>query len=333
MKLTPQTKEAVRKLVALWDNGSVKQKIGLIAARGKTLPDGSYLPYVVGEGASEDFDIPMECLEELHHVKLIVLEERRKTDSKLSKTRGLQINERRVGWNILLLEELKEIVRNDFQSSNGGNTKLKYRHLSEGAKSLARKLVEHKVAGKIGVSLDLRLLRGGDTIMSVMPLDLKNDIHITPEELRYFDELASMGLLATSGFGETLTIKLQPSLFDAVENDFTDIDYSSPPTHTLINIQSPILGPVGFNTGSGSFQQIQNLQISFPELRKLLVELGLDSPELSSLIDEVEQHPNDKNHIQLALELLNRGISRLSDYGGAVAALQLAIQFITGLRI
>ncbi|KAB2854313.1 MAG: hypothetical protein F9K46_17130, partial [Anaerolineae bacterium] len=207
MKLTPQTKEAVRKLVALWDNGSVKQKIGLIAARGKTLPDGSYLPYVVGEGASEDFDIPMECLEELHHVKLIVLEERRKTDSKLSKTRGLQINERRVGWNILLLEELKEIVRNDFQSSNGGNTKLKYRHLSEGAKSLARKLVEHKVAGKIGVSLDLRLLRGGDTIMSVMPLDLKNDIHITPEELRYFDELASMGLLATSGFGETLTIK------------------------------------------------------------------------------------------------------------------------------
>lgn len=318
MNLTSEGKDTARNIVKLWDEKKIPRSFQLRAYWERDASGKNITKY---RSDFPEFIFSIDCLEELGEARLI---------------RFIKIFEQPMtfkGWKVTLLQDLRDAVESNFRIQNEQRVKMKYRHLSVEAKALASKLVEHKVAGKIGMSLDFRLLRGGDTIMSVMPLDLKNDIHITPEELRYFDELASMGLLATSGFGETLTIKLQPSLFDAVENDFTDIDYSLPPTHTQINIQSPILGPVGFNTGSGSFQQTQNLQISFPELRNLLVDLGLDSPELSSLIDEVERHPDDKNRVQLALELLNKGISRLSDYGGAVAALQLAIQFISGLKI
>lgn len=327
MKLTPQTKEAARKLVTLWDNGSIKQKIWLIAVRGKTLTDGSWLPYVVGEGASEDFDIPMECLEELHHVKLIVLEERSKTDSKLSKTRGLQINERRVGWNILLLEELKEIVRNDFQSTNGGNTKLKYRHLSEGAKSLAKKLVSHNKNGEIGWQVEFLEFTTGD----IMRKNSNDNINISLPEVRYFKELEAFGLLQIYKIPEGFGIKLTKKLLDAVESDFSELETEISP-QTQVNINSPVFGSFGLNTGSGVFQQSQNIQIHFQELRKILEDLGYQNDlELNELVEQAENEPSDENRFRLAARLLNKGISTLSDYGGAASAVQLAMQFLHGV--
>jgi len=132
----------------------------------------------------------------------------------------------------LVEQAIIEAVDRDFSVASPPKTvmddpgaKLKYRHLSEEAKNLAVKLVQHKKSGKISWSVDFILLLGDDTILGVIPVDAVNDIQISPDELRLFDDLNGVNLLGVEKISQDeLRISFTQSLLDAVEDNFSELE-------------------------------------------------------------------------------------------------------------
>lgn len=95
IKLTPEAKEAARALVAAWNAGEVDQQFSIVEIHGDDQVLGSF---VFSDAGHSDFDAP-----------------RRSLLSELAQLRLLRITQiKRDTWEILLLQELRDAVQNDF---------------------------------------------------------------------------------------------------------------------------------------------------------------------------------------------------------------------------
>lgn len=210
--------------------------------------------------------------------------------------------------------------------------KLRYRHLSDEGKALARKLVEAQKENEINRKFELILFHGDDTLMGVMPMDTADSFGLSPNEFRIIEYMDTLGLVSVGtslNNPRNITVTLLDAIFDAVDGDFSELEPSSAPTFQITNQG----GQVGINTGSGNFSQTQTVGDSVQELRAILERLNLLDEKFASLLDDVEADPSPSKIEQLTESTYYKLVEIVSNVGGASGVISVLAQIFKALPL
>jgi UDP-N-acetylglucosamine 2-epimerase len=210
------------------------------------------------------------------------------------------------------------------------NGKLKYRHLSEDAKDLGRKLVLANKNKEINRAFDMSFFFGGGEIVGVMVWGNGNENIINEDNLFALEELASENLVVLIEISlEKRRVQLNTALFDAVAENFNILE-PQPASYNTFNINAPT-EQLAIHTGSGGINQAKTIQATATDIRQLLTKLNIDDEEINSLLDKVESNPTDNSVRLLSSKVAYKAMEILSNTGGAGAALAAVYQIVKSL--
>lgn len=330
MYLREETREAAKQLLSLHESGKLPLKFRLV----RTGWNNEEIPYQVETKVrlsmdSAKLEIPIAIFEELANYKLIQLNETIKEEQKPKGRSGFSIRRVSTGWDILLLPYEMERAINAVK-------KLKYRHLSQEAKSLAFDLIQYRKENKLDRVFKLALFWGSSGISGLVVWNKNghSSVQLKPEHVHYMQELASENLLRIEENAEKdWNIELTKKLFDAVDNNFSEIEDnvdSIPPIHFDFR-GSNISGQVAVNTGSGNLHQTQNIVTSIAELKELMQRLNGIDEKLESLFTRAEKEPTEENIKLLSGQVAYKAAEILANTGGAVTALATVYKFVEAI--
>jgi hypothetical protein len=276
--LTEETKAAAKKLVEVWNAGKLKQRPYKI-----TGPEASLTELSVRGVLEKDGYPPASVLRELEKFNLVEIVTERGPD--------------RITYiGILLLEELRYAVENDFEVSEfyqQGGVKMARCSLSDRQKDLLRSIAPGLKDGT--VDTEWSIFTGDDRIIAIMGLDRDGKLwqEMWEDKVRFSDFAAFERCGFFQQAGKDRFILFEQAIIDAVERNFQEeTEASTLVSGNQYNIsgdfsQSNInIGSLLNNVSQSIVTGPHGDEVSRQELAKLIDQLNAALQEIPSGYDE-----------------------------------------------